>query len=113
MFSPASRVDAELIKSLLLTMVWGGACGERPAFLVRALQQHGDGGQGVGKSTFVEVLAKLRTAVHWKLGLEKVSSRSRRVFCRQRGHVCELSASTTFTQSVFDGPTSNRSLPLR
>lgn len=49
-FTPASDIDRQLIIAFLLTLVWGGKCGQRPAWLFTT-----DGGVstgcGAGKST--------------------------------------------------------------
>lgn len=54
MFSPATDIDGDLIKAAILTMVWGGSGGFRPAFLVTA-----DEGRGCGKSTLPRVFSEL------------------------------------------------------
>jgi len=53
-FSPATPEDADLILSLLATLLWGGGGGARPAFVITA-----DSGRGAGKSTFARLLAEL------------------------------------------------------
>lgn len=58
-FAPATPLDGELLKAFALTLVWGGPCGERPLFLITGEEKAGDGGQGCGKSSFVEAFAHL------------------------------------------------------
>lgn len=53
-FSPATPIDRQLIKAMLLTPIWGGACGRRPAFLITA-----DAGRGTGKSTMAQLVGHL------------------------------------------------------
>lgn len=54
-FSPASDLDGDLILAFLLTLVWGGPAGARPAFLVTADENQSGGGRGFGKSTLLEI----------------------------------------------------------
>lgn len=56
-FSPATDVDRSLILAYLLTLVWGGAPGQRPAFLFTSDDE--DTGRGVGKSTLAKIGARL------------------------------------------------------
>jgi hypothetical protein len=53
-FEPATDADDDLIMAAMLTLVWGGAPGHRPAFLVDS-----DDGRGAGKTTLVVLLASL------------------------------------------------------
>jgi hypothetical protein len=59
-FEPATDADADLIYALFLTGFWGGRPGQRPAFLVRSVEE-GDvrRGRGAGKSTLVKLFAYL------------------------------------------------------
>ena len=56
-FNPASDVDRELIKAMILTFFWGGEPGNRPAFLVTGPDGDDAMGRGIGKSTMAMVLA--------------------------------------------------------
>jgi len=60
-FMPWSPEDRELIRAMVLTMMWGGPPGSRPAFLVTGPEVDGAGGRGVGKSRLVD-------ATGWILG---------------------------------------------
>lgn len=53
-FSPASDLDAQLIKLLFLTAFWGGPPGTRPLFVVTS-----DDGRGAGKTSVFKVLSHL------------------------------------------------------
>lgn len=59
LLSPASDVDYDLILSLLMTLVWGGRPGARPAFLIESADTAAGGGRGAGKSTMAQVLSRL------------------------------------------------------
>ena len=54
-FSPDTVLDRQLIKALLLTTVWGGPPGKRPAFVITA----DSGGCGAGKSTLLQKVEAL------------------------------------------------------
>jgi hypothetical protein len=58
-FHPATEADAELLKALLLTLVWGGPPGQRPAFLIESEEGDDRGGRGVGKSTVAMLVGRL------------------------------------------------------
>jgi hypothetical protein len=58
-FAPATPEDAYLIAALLLTLVWGGPPGQRPAFLLTAEDGDPQMGRGVGKTTLARVAAAL------------------------------------------------------
>jgi hypothetical protein len=58
-FRPATREDAELVKAFLLTLVWGGPGGARPAFLITGPDNDPKAGRGVGKTTLGKVGAAL------------------------------------------------------
>jgi hypothetical protein len=58
-FCPATPADGQLIKAALLTLLWGGEPGSRPAFLIEADGAVDQGGRGPGKSTLVRMLARL------------------------------------------------------
>lgn len=60
-FQPWSAQDRELIRAMVLTMLWGGPPGSRPAFLITGPEVDGAGGRGVGKSRLVD-------ATGWLLG---------------------------------------------
>ncbi len=53
-FSPAEPVDYDLIIAFLATLVWGGAGGQRPLFVITS-----DSGRGAGKTTFVSLLTSI------------------------------------------------------
>lgn len=57
-FNPDSPVDAALLRTMVLTMFWGGRPGQRPLFVIAP---PGDGGhlQGIGKTTLAESVASL------------------------------------------------------
>jgi hypothetical protein len=59
-FTPASESDRALMTAFIMTLFWGGPCGKRPMFTVTA-DAEGDShrGRGAGKTTFVELCAKL------------------------------------------------------
>lgn len=57
-FNPASDVDRELIRALILTMFWGGDPGTRPAFLITGRDDDSERGRGLGKSTLISILAE-------------------------------------------------------
>lgn len=56
---PATPEDEELIRTLLLTLVWGGPPGSRPAFLISAEEDAPHAGRGAGKTKLAEKLASL------------------------------------------------------
>ncbi len=53
-FSPATMIDRDLIQAAMMTPMWGGPPGCRPAFLVTS-----DDGRGVGKTTVAEMAGEL------------------------------------------------------
>ena len=53
-FEPAEDVDADLIISFLMTLLWGGRGGKRPMFVIVS-----DSGRGAGKTTFAELCSSL------------------------------------------------------
>lgn len=53
-FNPATDIDRDLIQASLMTLLWGGPPGTRPAFVVTA-----DEGRGSGKSKFVAMASEL------------------------------------------------------
>ena len=56
-FRPATPLDRELIKAMILTFFWGGEPGARPAFLVTGPDKDHEQGRGVGKSILCSILA--------------------------------------------------------
>lgn len=58
-FRPATPVDRSLLKAYLMTPVWGGAPGARPAFLFTGPEVDEQQGRGVGKTTFATITAPL------------------------------------------------------
>lgn len=57
-FSPATDIDADLIKALFVTPAWGGDGGTRPAFAITS-----DAGRGAGKSKLIDLLGFLYLGV--------------------------------------------------
>jgi hypothetical protein len=60
-FSPATALDRQLLKSLILTLIWGGPPGQRPVFLITvedSVQDHGRG-RGSGKSSVARIVSRL------------------------------------------------------
>jgi hypothetical protein len=57
-FKPASDIDRELIKALILTLFWGGSPGQRPGFLVTGPDDDQEQGRGVGKSKLIDILSE-------------------------------------------------------
>jgi hypothetical protein len=53
-FAPESEIDRQLMIAAIATVFWGGAGGSRPLFLLTSVD-----GQGAGKSTFVQSIARL------------------------------------------------------
>ncbi len=53
-FSPATPIDRDLIEALFVSAVWGGAGGNRPAFVIAS-----EAGRGVGKTKLVELVGLL------------------------------------------------------
>ena len=58
-FQPATAVDADLIKALFLTLLWGGPAGQRPAFLIDTEDGDAQGGRGAGKTKLAMAAAHL------------------------------------------------------
>ncbi len=58
-FNPATRMDADLIRALLLSTVWGGPPGSRPLFVIRGAEDDRERGIGVGKTTLAQLIASL------------------------------------------------------
>jgi hypothetical protein len=56
---PATTEDEELVRTLLLTLIWGGPAGSRPAFLISAEEDAPHAGRGAGKTKLAEKLASL------------------------------------------------------
>jgi len=62
MFVPETPIDRYLLRSLALTLFWGGIPGQRPAYLIAGPEIETDdsrNGRGSGKSIVVEALASL------------------------------------------------------
>jgi 5S rRNA maturation endonuclease (ribonuclease M5) len=57
-FCPATDEDRELIIAMILTMLWGGSPGQRPAFLLTGPDIDEEQGRGVGKSACAQILAQ-------------------------------------------------------
>lgn len=53
-FNPATKADEDLILAAIVTLIWGGFGGQRPAFLVTS-----DYGRGAGKTQFVMMISYL------------------------------------------------------
>ena len=59
-FRPATDLDHELIKSLIMTVFWGGPPGKRPAYTITTEPGVDDQKRvGTGKTTLAELVAKL------------------------------------------------------
>lgn len=58
-FQPASDIDKVLLVAAMLTPMWGGPPGKRPAFLFEAEDEDVAGGRGVGKSTVAQKIATI------------------------------------------------------
>jgi hypothetical protein len=58
-FAPATPVDGDLLRAMLLSLFWGGPAGSRPAWLFTADEEAAQGGRGVGKSTVPKMMARL------------------------------------------------------
>ena len=58
-FEPATEDDNWLIVAFLLTLVWGGPYGQRPAFLFTGVDHDPEMGRGIGKTTMVRLCSKL------------------------------------------------------
>jgi hypothetical protein len=58
-FLAATFADRDLLLSLLLTLVWGGRPGARPAFLLTRDPGASDDGRGIGKSSLAHLAARL------------------------------------------------------
>lgn len=54
MFGVASDLDRQLIKSMVMTLFWGGRAGARPVFVITS-----DQGPGSGKTTLADVVSVL------------------------------------------------------
>jgi hypothetical protein len=77
-FSPSTDHDHDLLEALVLTFLWGGPLGARPAFLIESEDDDGKGGRGVGKTTAAEVMAELvggAVAAKGKDDLDKLKTR--------------------------------------
>jgi hypothetical protein len=53
-FTPDTPTDRELLKALMLTLIWGGPPGSRPAFLITSTA-----GRGAGKSAMAGLVSQL------------------------------------------------------
>ena len=58
-FSPATAVDAQLIKAAWLTAFAGLESGQRPAYLIQSTDDDKQGGRGCGKTTLAELIGRL------------------------------------------------------
>lgn len=58
-FSPSTAEDRQLIIALILTVFWGGAGGQRPAFLVTSSDSGARQGRGSGKSILATLVGEL------------------------------------------------------
>jgi hypothetical protein len=57
-FCPATKLDRQFIKSLILTLFWGGSPGQRPGFLITGPDKDQEQGRGVGKSKLCDVISE-------------------------------------------------------
>jgi hypothetical protein len=62
-FNPATDLDRQLIKSLFLTLFWGGPGGARLAFLITCDDEDENKGRGVGKTSLAEMAGHLAGGV--------------------------------------------------
>jgi hypothetical protein len=58
-FNPATPIDEDLIEAFFVTLFWGGAYGQRPAWLFTGEEDDELAGRGVGKSTVPKMGARL------------------------------------------------------
>jgi hypothetical protein len=56
-FCPSTPEDRELIKAFVMTALWGGAPGDRPAFLITGPDNDLQRGRGLGKTTLLDVVS--------------------------------------------------------
>lgn len=57
-FAPATPIDRQLIKALILTLFWGGSAGQRPGFLITGNDEDQEQGRGIGKSKLCDILSE-------------------------------------------------------
>lgn len=58
-FNPETEEDKTLLIAAMLTPLWGGPPGKRPAFVFQAGDEDTEAGRGVGKTTVAQKIAKL------------------------------------------------------
>jgi hypothetical protein len=58
-FEPSTLVDGDLIRAFFLSLLWGGAPGQRPAWLFTCEDDDPRGGRGAGKSAIAQFGARL------------------------------------------------------
>lgn len=58
-FCPLTPLDRELVKAMIMTPLWGGQPGNRPAFIITGPDHDPEGrqGRGVGKSKFPDIIS--------------------------------------------------------
>jgi hypothetical protein len=63
-FCSASALDRDLLRAFVLTLFWGGPPGQRPLFTFTGPDGDSERGRGVGKTTCVELFARLVGGTH-------------------------------------------------
>ncbi len=99
-FQPASLIDRELIKAALLTLLWGGGGGCRPAFVITA-----DKGRGKGKSKLAELLASVVGGALDFSQNEDISQIKTRLLIPRRAQQTSVRARQREKSAVFLGRT--------
>jgi len=56
---PGSDIDQELIVAMMLTVLWGGPAGERPAFLIESTAEDFDKSVGSGKTQLADIISRI------------------------------------------------------
>lgn len=59
LLKPTSDIDRQLIISLMLSVLWGGPAGERPAFLVESTATDANKSVGSGKSQLTDIISRI------------------------------------------------------
>lgn len=100
LFRPATPIDRDLIQAAAMSLLWGGPFGATPAFAITS-----DDGRGAGKTTLVQLLARIVggsiDVAHNEDG-EKLATRfltpaarTRRVVCMDNVKASKLSSERT------------------
>lgn len=56
-FQPATELDRSLLLAAIVTPYWGGKPGSSPGFLLTGASDDAEQGRGLGKTTFIDVIA--------------------------------------------------------